>query len=148
MSGWELHGGCIPCAFVCHCCDTMKHRCGSGEDMWIYNRKSVYGEAERILCDECYYHKDRKCACQQSPGESPIEVDSSTGSRKARGKCGTCYYRGYPCANCLWYTKEEDETVMTYAEFLEDSENDIVKIYPDDYEDFLSQKQHPKAIHE
>jgi len=151
MSGWYLHGGCIPCAFVCHCCDRIKHRCGSGEDMWVFNPRSVYGDGERILCDLCYHHKDGTCVCRASlekSGDFPVEIDKISGSRKVLGKCCQCYYKAYPCGSCLWYTKNDGEATMTYAEFLQEVENNTIKKYPEDYEDFLSQKQHPKAVQE
>nr|QBK85588.1 MAG: hypothetical protein LCMAC101_01830 [Marseillevirus LCMAC101] len=142
---WELHSGCIPCAFVCDCCGGMHHRCGSGENMWIYGKKS-YCDFEKMLCDRCYYSKDKRCPCKAAPGFAPIEVDINTGARKTRNKCCKCYIHSFPCFSCSLYMKEGDEKIMTYHEFL-DKVGRRYK-YPNEYIDFLYQKGNRRPIRE
>ena len=144
---WELHSGCRPCAFVCDCCERMHHRCGSGENMWVYGKKSSC-DFEKMLCDDCYYNKDKfRCSCKMVPGYAPIETDIKTGSRRVRNKC---YEYAYPCKGCsLYITDEErdgDET-MTYYEFLDRISRRKRKEYPSEYIDFLTQKRR-RPIHE
>lgn len=52
--------GCIPCSFLCDCCERHCYRCSGGEAMYKWGNKYTQ-EIYRILCGECYY------GCQQSP---------------------------------------------------------------------------------
>jgi len=134
-SYWELHYGCRPCAFVCDCCERMCHRCGSGERMWVYGKTSPC-DFEKMLCDSCYYNKDKRCPCKARPGPAPIEVDIETGARKTRNKCCKCYTRAYPCFSCSLYIKEgEEPAIMTYHEFLDKTGRRYK--YPNEYSKFL-----------
>ncbi len=143
---WELHHGCIPCAFGCDCCGRIHHRCSSGENMWVYGKKSGYGEAKQMLCDQCYYGKDKhRCPCKMNPGWTPIEVNELTGSRRVRNKCCKCYEYAYPCKGCsLYITDEEREgnETMTYYEFLDRISKRKRKKYPAEYKDFRAQRCH------
>lgn len=52
--------GCIPCAFVCNCCELQYYRCMTGEPMWLWENKYTR-ETYSILCASCYV------GCTQSP---------------------------------------------------------------------------------
>jgi hypothetical protein len=139
---WQEHTGCIPCAFVCDCCDRMQHRCCGGATMWVYGRKSHYGEAEKMLCDTCYYGMSKpRCPCKIRPGPGPIEVDEKSGSRRVRNKCCKCYERAFPCIGCsLWISDEEREKgteTMTYYEFLDRIPRSKRRKYPAEYKDLM-----------
>jgi hypothetical protein len=139
---WQEHTGCTPCSFVCDCCDGMQHRCGGGAAMWVYGRKSHYGEAARMLCDRCYRNKNKqRCSCKINPGCAPIEVDIDSGSRRVRNKCCKCYEYTYPCNGCSLYIsdKEREEGIetMTYYEFLDRIPRSKRKRYPAEYKVFI-----------
>jgi len=139
---WQKHAGCIPCAFVCSCCDEMQHRCGGGAAMWVYGRKSRYGDCERMLCDRCYHNKyKQRCSCKIRPGPAPVEIDRETGGRRVRNKCCKCYEYAYPCAGCSLYISDEEREkgneTMTYYEFLDRISRSKRERYPAEYKDFI-----------
>jgi hypothetical protein len=43
--------GCIPCNFVCDCCEFLCSRCCSGINMYV---KGDPNKPKRILCESCY----------------------------------------------------------------------------------------------
>lgn len=51
MEEFKIAGGCIPCSFVCGCCNLMKYRCGAGEIMYYLGH---IGNYKKILCEDCY----------------------------------------------------------------------------------------------
>ncbi|HSW76926.1 MAG TPA: hypothetical protein VLG50_07760 [Candidatus Saccharimonadales bacterium] len=48
---YQYQTGCIPCNFICDCCDQLHSRCCSGTGM--YYKGDSY-KPTRILCETCY----------------------------------------------------------------------------------------------
>ena len=124
-SPYELHTGDRPDAFVCDKCEYTIYRCSSGARMWVFNKKSEYGKAERMLCDMCY--------TLELEGIVPVELDRKTGTRQVFDDCGNCYYFGFPCLNHTGFPIDEASS-MTYEEFRGDNDPSD---YPETYEEFL-----------
>lgn len=49
---YQLRTGCIPCNFVCDCCNILYSRCCSGVGM--YCREKSFYEPDHMLCENCY----------------------------------------------------------------------------------------------
>lgn len=69
MSEYILQKGCIPCSFICDCCDLHCYRCSTGIDMYYKGDRS---RPTRILCGECYRHCLDSVGCEvQRMNEEP-----------------------------------------------------------------------------
>src|SRR5690606_35534380 len=50
MTEFKIKTGCIPCSFVCDCCQITCYRCSSSKDMFY---KGDENKPTVILCGEC-----------------------------------------------------------------------------------------------
>ena len=73
MSGYKLQTGCIPCSFICDCCDFHLYRCSTSIDMYYRGDSS---RPVRIMCGECYQHCIGTGGCEiRRMNEEPYDIE-------------------------------------------------------------------------
>ncbi len=130
---WVLVTGCIPCAFVCDCCQQLMYRCSAREDMWVVKKLAFNGsyyypsnrDYKHMLCGNCYqYKRCREHCCCKSVFENSHPSQKQLGEEKREvcwdrdgNKCVLCYHQGAPCRCCWSDGLAWNRTQMTYIEF-------------------------------
>lgn len=75
---YKFQTGCIPCSFVCSCCDNHYYRCSSGVGMYYRGSSNKY---DRILCEYCYQECRYRQGCEiireQEEGRQKVKIQET-----------------------------------------------------------------------
>lgn len=63
MFTWKYISGCIPCNFICSCCDKLYSRCQRGEPGFIKQFLNNDEYRCEYMCEYCWIHCKKPEEC-------------------------------------------------------------------------------------